>query len=208
MKTLLATAAAAGLLASPALAGALIYEPAPQAEVVVPAPAPAPALPSWTGGYVGGQLGWADAEIDGDTGDASDDGLFGGVYGGYDYDFGNNFVLGGELAYDRHDLSASSAGIGYELDNAVRATARGGYAFGNTLAYVKGGAEWLDGETTVAGDSSGASDWGWVAGAGVEHRVTERVTAGAEYLYHRVDDFGDAGDLTANTIAARVSYRF
>ena len=55
MKTLLATAAAAGLLASPALAGALIYEPAPQAEVV--APAPVAVLPSWTGGYVGGQLG-------------------------------------------------------------------------------------------------------------------------------------------------------
>ena len=214
MKTIFATAAAASLLAAPAFAGALIFEPAPEPQVVAaPAPAPEPMLPNWTGFYAGGQVGWAqgevDADVDGLSFDADDDSYFFGAHAGYDYDFGNGFVLGAEAAYDRHDLSFSSGGFEAEIDNVARLTARGGYSFGNTLAYLKGGAAWVDGEAGFAGETDSASDWGWVAGAGVERRVTERVSAGVEYLYHQVDDFEEDGvDVNAHTVGARISLRF
>lgn len=217
MRKLFATTAAASLLAAPAFAGALIYEPAPEPAPVVQPVAMQPVLPSWTGFYGGVHLGWADADFDGqlngtsfDTGE--DDFLF-GAHVGYDWDFGNNWVVGGEIAYDRHDLSVSDGGFSADLDNALRLTARGGYAFdnqfGSTLVYAKGGAEWLDGDVTFAGSTESASDWGWVAGAGVEHMVTDQVSAGVEYLYHSAEDFGRNGvDLEMNTLAARISYRF
>ncbi len=51
-----------------------------------PAPAPAPVLPSWTGFYAGGQLGWAqgevDADLDGVSFDADDDSSFFGAHAG------------------------------------------------------------------------------------------------------------------------------
>ena len=80
-------------------------------------------------------------------------------------------------------------GVTVEVDNVVRLTARGGFGFGNTLLYAKGGATWLDGEVTINGDSTSASDWGWVAGAGVEQRFTPTITGGVEALFHRVTDF-------------------
>src|SRR5690606_9315110 len=110
MKKLLASAAAV-LIASPALAGALIFEPEPEPVVTVaPAPAPAP-IANWTGPYAGVQVGWGDGEVDVDTDildfTADDDGLVYGAQLGYDYDFGNGFVLGAEASYLQADIEPS-----------------------------------------------------------------------------------------------------
>ncbi len=195
MKKLLLTASAAALMTTPAFAGALIFEPEPEPVVeVAPAPAPLPVI-DWSGPYAGLQAGWADADAEDD-----DDDWFIGAHAGYDHDFGG-FILGGELAYDWLDMDAGDT----ELDHLVRATLKGGYAFTEqTMAYVKGGAAWLDGEDS--GNSS-ESEFGWVAGAGVEHRFTETVSGGVEYLWHDVNNFGD-DDVELQTLAARLTFRF
>ena len=54
----------------------------------------------WTGAYAGFSFGYAD--VDGPNGSGGDDTTF-GPHVGYDYDFGN-FVLGGELEYNRLSL--------------------------------------------------------------------------------------------------------
>jgi outer membrane immunogenic protein len=216
MKTFAIAAAALGSLAAPAFSAALDYEQAPETPVAMaPVAAPAPVLPSWTGFYAGGQLGWGMGETDIDIGDLSfsedDDGVIYGIHAGYDYDFGNNWVVGGELAWNRIDFTAEFEGDAEaDFDNLVRLTSRAGYSFGNTLAYLTGGAAWLDGSASVDGDGDSGSDWGWVAGLGVEHRITESISGGLEYLYHEVNDFDDQDGLDFNvqTLVARVSYRF
>jgi outer membrane immunogenic protein len=197
MHKIIATTALASLLAAPAFAGALIFEPAPEPVVAAPAPAPAPApvLPNWTGGYVGGTLGWAIGD-GGGVGD-SDDGFNFGAQAGYDFDLGNQFVIGGEAAYERPDVSLG----GDSVDQLVRLTARAGYSFGNTLAYVRGGGAWVDGDP--------GSDWGWTAGVGVEQLITNNISAGVDYNYHRVDDwFANDNNLDLHTVGARLNFRF
>jgi outer membrane immunogenic protein len=213
MKKLASTTAMLGLLAAaPAHAGALIFD-APEPEpIAAPAPvAPAAPLALWTGPYAGAQLGWGRFEGDVDTALGSvsprDDALIGGFHAGYDWQFENGFVLGGEAAYDRTNADGSSGDARVELDNVVRLTARAGFGFGNSLVYARGGAAWLDGDVTVDGVRSSESDWGWVAGAGFEQRLTPNVSAGIEALYHDASSFG-AADADLTTVQARLSWRF
>lgn len=212
MRKLVTTTALAGLIALPAHAGALIFD-APEPEpITAPAPvAPAAPLALWTGPYVGAQVGWGrlEADVDGATESFSvrDDNVIGGLHAGYDWQFDNGFVLGGEVAYDRSNTAGTSQGTTVELDNVVRLTARAGFGFGESLVYARGGAAWLDGDVTVDGSTSGASDWGWVAGAGFEQRLTPNVSAGIEALYHDASSFGPA-DVELWTVQARLSWRF
>ena len=74
---------------------------------------------------------------------------------------------------------------------------RAGVAFnGNrTLLYATGGAAWADVDYTAAG-ASGFSNthFGWVAGGGIEHMLTQNVSARVEYLHY---DFDEATGSTA-----------
>ncbi len=208
MKSLVATTLIASLAAAPAFAGVL-FEPVPPEPVVAAPMAPLPPpLPIWTGGYAGAQIGWGRAEVENDI-DISDDDVIGGFHAGYDFEVGGGFVVGGEVAYDRANMAPFGNGTTVEVDNVVRLTARAGYAFGNTLVYAKGGAAWIEGDVTVNGDSTSADDWGWVAGAGFEHRIAPRITAGVEGLYHRATSFDDFDlDVDVWSLQARISYRF
>lgn len=183
--------AATTAFAAPAFAGSA--SPAP-ADPVIPAPAPVYAPTSdWTGGYGGLSLGFGDVDVGGDTGD---DAVY-GLHGGYDYDFGQ-FVLGGELDYQATNITT---GGGVDIDDVTRLKLRAGYDAGPALLYGVVGA-------ASAGTSVG-SDEGYVAGLGAEYKVTDTVSVGGEYLYHEFNDFNGSGaDVTANTISARVNYRF
>ena len=191
MFRIIASAATAGsLIAAPALAGSMSPPPADPVPVA-PAPIVMPSA-DWTGGFGGVQLGYGDFDL----APGGDDGVVYGGQLGYDYDFGN-FVLGGEF-----DYIGSGASIGTtEVDSVMRLKARLGFDMGNTLIYgVAGGAR---------ADTSIGDDTGWVVGLGAEYMVYENVSIGGEYLYHKFDDFNGSGsDLEANTIAAKVNYRF
>ena len=184
-------AVVAGAAAGPALAGA--YTEAP-ADPVVATPAPVyTAGTDWTGGYVGGQLGYGDVDAGGTDGD----GTVYGVQGGYDYDFGS-FVLGGEV-----DYTGAEDGIlgGADLDSMTRLKLKAGYDAGPALIYGVVGAAYAN---TSAGDDNGI-----VYGVGADYMVNDTVSVGAEYLYHEFEDFNGSGtDIDAGTLAARVNYRF
>ncbi|QPM90756.1 outer membrane protein [Pseudooceanicola algae] len=190
---ILAATAATCAMAVPAFAGSM--DPAPAEPIVV---APAPIVPAytgndWTGGYIGLNLGYGDY----DAGSASNDGMVYGIQGGYDHDFGN-FVLGGELEYQANDFDSTG---GVDLDSATRAKLRAGYDAGPALIYGVVGA--------VNADSNLGSDTGYTLGAGVEYMVTDTVSVAGEYLYDEISDFNGTGsDYSANTVSARVNYRF
>lgn len=193
---LLATAGIIAISAFPALAGGM-SEPAMTAEPVV-AVVPAYTGGDWTGGYIGGQLAYGNANVS----DIDGDGASGGLYAGYRYDFGT-FVLGAEGGYDWADMTLDGD-LG-TIDNVGRLKALAGYDMGKTLIYATAGAAYAD--ATVGADD--LSDWGWLAGVGVDYMVNDVVSVGAEILYHQFDDFDNSGaDVDATTVAARVSYHF
>lgn len=185
------TATIIGLIALPALAGGA-SEPIPTGEPVVRYAAFGS---DWTGGYVGGNLGysWADA-------DSGSDGWLGGIFGGYQSDFGA-WVIGGEASYDWTDIGSNGANI----DAISRLKLRAGYDLGTMLLYGVGGASYAD----VRLRNRSASDWGWVIGAGADFRISNSMTLGTELLYDSISDFDDRGvDLDATTLAMRLSLLF
>ena len=190
-----ATLMSTSLLASTAFAGNLT-DP-----VVETVPAPVVVAPSfvggdWTGFYGGLNLGYADVET---NIDANGDDMSYGLHVGYDYDFGQ-FVLGGELDYDKTDISLGGGAA--SIDSVARAKLRAGYDLGRTLVYATAGAARAD---TSVGDETGP-----FVGLGVAYQVTDRYLIGAEVLEHRFDDVGGVAgnDIDATTFSIRGSLRF
>ncbi|GGF88459.1 membrane protein [Azorhizobium oxalatiphilum] len=176
-----------------------------------PVKAVVPVVPvfSWTGFYIGGNVGyaWANNSYDYtsplgfttsyDVGGG--DGWVAGLQAGYNYQFANNVVLGIEADIDWTGVGGSN-GIftgplvgtnsvaGGELDYFGTIRARVGYAFDRWLPYVTGGAAWgkIDNGTFYGFDNS-STNWGWTIGAGVEYAITNNLTAKLEYLYVDLD---------------------
>ena len=184
------------LMAAPAFAGGL-NEPIQTTEPSLAA-APYVAATDWTGGYAGGSLGYGWADVDGVDGD----GLSGGIFGGYQQDMGQ-WVIGGEAGYDWADIGLdNNAGT---IDQLGDVKLRLGYDLGDVLVYGTGGASYASAD--IGNDRF--SDWGWLAGVGLDYRVSQAVTVGGEVLYHEFSDFDGTGqDVNATTLAARVAYHF
>ena len=194
MKTsILSLIAVAGLGVAPAFAGnydATPVEPAPVAPVV---PVAEPVTGDWTGPYVGLSFGRLDTQ----AGGVSTDGGVYGIYGGYDYDFGR-FVLGGELDFQAGDDYAIG---GVDVDNVMRLKARAGVDLGKALLYGTAGIGRID---TSLGDETGP-----LGGVGIEYKLTDSFTIGAEALAHRFEDIAGSGvDADAQTYSLRASFRF
>ena len=159
---------------------------------------------SWTGFYVGGELGWMQSNPRYTTGalllgapfavtSSSDkNGLAYGFLAGYNYQVGQ-LVLGvegdfqgwtvGEIRYTAVTgdvLTARSKWGG---------TIRGrlGYAVDRALLYVTGGAAFVSSETSIptTGISIGGGDTraGWTVGAGLDYAFTNNWFTGVEYRY-------------------------
>jgi hypothetical protein len=149
----------------------------------------------WTGAYVGGELGFANA----DTNTAGHDKSFsGGLIAGYDFDLGN-WVIGGGID---HDFTNVDLGGGVDLERLFRLKLRGGYKIGKGLVYATGGFARAD--TNILGD-----DQGYFIGAGYEHRVSQKFSIGGEVLYHEFNNYnGTATDVEATTLQVRGIFRF
>lgn len=201
---------------------------------------------SWTGFYIGGHAGLMTGKTEGtpNFGCADDDcalaeaffstdydmdgGLFGGQLG-YNYQFGSG-VVGIEATYSGSTVEGSgSSGIFLtskrDLDWLVTLTGRLGYAFGRSLVYAKGGVAWgdLDTDLRVGGISiakGGDTHFGWTAGLGFEHAITDHVTARIEYAHidfnsetHRLKFAPGVAlpsdvDATFDTVTIGVNYKF
>jgi outer membrane immunogenic protein len=164
---------------------------------------------SWTGLYLGGELGWIRTDPEYTTGvlllgapfvvspaTSNKNGLSYGLLAGYNYQAGN-WVLGveGELqgwtvgnirytAVTGDFLTAHS-----KWGGSVRG--RLGFAADHALFYVTGGAAFASLETSVplTGISVGGDGtrWGWTAGAGIDYAFTNNWFAGIEYRYSRFE---------------------
>lgn len=196
MKTriLMIAAATTAALGSTAMAGSLDATPvevAPVAPVVMPTIVPAN---DWTGGYAGLSFGGTNGTVAG-TDETSP--VY-GVFGGYDYQFNNGLVAGGEVEYQGSDNQSIG---GVDVDNVSRAKARLGYAMGDMMVYGTAGVSKVN---TSLGDATSP-----VFGVGAEYKVTERFGIGAEYLNEDFKNLGATNaDLNQDTLNLRGTLRF
>jgi outer membrane immunogenic protein len=210
----------------PALAADLPARSAPYTK----APAYVAPIYNWTGFYIGGHIGGAFA---GNNSLSGSDGRFlGGVQGGADYQFGNNWVIGIEAEYSW--LANGNSGVTFPAGTVVSTnsdqlgsvTGRLGYSFGPTLLYAKGGYAWKDNDniSVVAGGApaafttDGSHKDGYTVGAGLEYMFAPSWSAKIEYQYY---NFG-SGTFTSgpvglagarftdddHTVKAGINYRF
>jgi outer membrane immunogenic protein len=156
-----------------------LYTP-PTAEVIYN---PAPAY-SWTGGYMGGLVGygWGKAKSGGLK--LNPDGWGGGVFGGYNFQAAPSFVLGVETDLALSGMSDKKAGL--TVENNVNGTVRvrGGVTFDRFMLYGTGG---LAVGNIKVKNSGGGSDnsvrAGWTVGAGVEAALAKNIIGRVEYRY-------------------------
>ncbi len=203
----------------------------------VPAPMMAPVAPpvTWTGCYVGGNIGAAFGHESVDTpfgsGSTDNTGFAGGGQVGCDYDFAGGWVIGIRDMFDgttnHHSRTIGGgplAGGVVDFDNRWfdTLTGRVGYSWlPNWLLYAQGGAAWAHTETTVTNfagvqlaDTS-KTRTGWTVGGGVEWMFYPHWSAFVEGNYM---DFGsESRTIPAGTIDAKfteanvlvgVNYRF
>lgn len=197
--------AAAALTAAPALAGG-VAEPV----VVAPAPMPTPAPASdWTGFYVGAELGVMLNGQDRGFGTDSDfDGTVIGLFGGYRYDFGT-IVAGVELDYfhGSGDFEAvAPPGPSVDADYTYhRIGVEVGYDAGPALISV-GAGHMSFGVDIPLGDFR---DSGYYYGLGVDYRVSDRITVGAELNHNVLNDFEvNNNDLSFTSVGLNVAFTF
>lgn len=138
------------------------------------------------------------------------DGFLGGIHAGHNWQSGS-FVYGVEGDVDVTGLKGSAGYTGYfdgtgiypdgnlELKSQWQASARlrAGYAMDRTFIYGTGGIAFADGKLTSSGTNfdGGArfssddrnTHVGWTVGVGIEHALTEKWLARAEFRY---TDFG------------------
>ena len=163
---------------------------------------------SWTGFYLGGELGWIQTNPNYATGalllgapflvtSGSDkNGLTYGVLAGYNYQVGQ-LVLGvegdfqgwtvGQIRYTA--ITGDFLTAHSKWGGSIRG--RLGYAADHALLYVTGGAAFVSNETsipstgiTIGGDGTRV---GWTVGAGLDYAFTNNWFTGLEYRYSQYE---------------------
>lgn len=189
------------------------------------APVAAPMRPTWTGCYIGGNVGYGRAHnqyspdptatfLPAEAPDQTIKGFVGGGQIGCDYQFSDPFVVGVQGMFDWSGMSGT--GDPYTLGKTLKAsvpwlgtlTGRVGYAFQpSLLIYLKGGAAWartnFDFFNTGAPQGSvGFSRSGWTLGGGFEWMLAPSWSLFLEYNHvgfgNRLETFTNIAGLTFN----------
>lgn len=196
---------------------------------------------NWTGGYIGAQLGyaWASSRFENSWTDYSDldpRGGFGGIYGGYNYQFPNYVVIGLDADINAADIRRHSdyylSGVlaeTYAMSSKIKWTgairARLGYAVDRFLPYIAGGYSAAEFEVRLHDGflnrevSQKDTRSGWNIGAGLDWAATDNVILRAEYRFtdyskKNFDDFWGKEDgwsrikLRTNDIRLGIAYKF
>lgn len=224
-KSLLAATALATLAVTGAQAADVVMEQEPAPVIMAPSF-------TWNGAYIGGQIGygWGKSAHDfSDFGvDLKPDGFLGGLYAGYNFDVGNNVILGIDAdatynnlkdsgRFDLGDQDFVDAETRLRWSGAVRA--RAGYAFDRVLPYIAGGVAFGNIRHTLSDGVDSISEskthTGWTLGAGVDYAATDNVILRLEYRYtdygNKDFDVGLSGynvDLKTHDIRLGVAYKF
>lgn len=195
--------------------GAVLAADLPPPPVYPKAPLPYEAPPSWSGCYLGGNLGagWDSTHTDGvafagvpfvppvDYGSSSGTGFIGGGQVGCDYQFASSWVIGIQGKADFGTINSTNPVVvvpgitaAYQLKNTEDLTARIGYAFSPAvLGYVKGGVAWANASASsvtsdpATGETASFTRTGYTVGAGLEWKFARGWSLFAEYNYL---DFG------------------
>jgi outer membrane immunogenic protein len=201
MKRFLTALAITGLAAGSAMAADLPVRAAPAPVPMMMAP-----VATWTGCYVGGNIGGAfgDASLSGPAGtvSSSGSGFAGGGQIGCDYQFAASWVVGFRNMFDGTSNNRSGTIGGGALPAAVAnfnnqwfdtLTARLGYSWlPDWMIYFQGGAAWGHTSTNVTLNGvqigqTGNTRTGWTIGGGVEWMFAPHWSAFLEGNYM---DFG------------------
>ncbi|HEV2571746.1 porin family protein [Methylocella sp. CPCC 101449] len=221
MRKTLLTAVALSAMASTAMAADLPRR--------APAPAPAPMyvapIFTWTGFYVGAQIGggWGRSEVAGINYNAN--GVVGGLHAGYNQQFGM-IVAGVEGDFEATSMKGSAVdffGNMYKTrvpwQGSLRARV-GVAAFDRALIYATGGVAFASIKNDVIvppfASSTTTTRAGWTVGAGVEYAIDNNWSVRAEYRYTDYGRFnvgffplGSANTrFRENAVRVGVSYRF
>lgn len=198
---------------SPALADGMPRQPAPQTAPAYAYPAPEQLFFNWSGVYIGGHMGGANASNKAtfDSGTAvpystQDSAFLGGGHVGLQVQL-REIVLGAEYSYTAMEASlgttlATGFNVTTKLKDLQIVSGKVGYAYQNYLLYGKGGYAMssLDFSATNGTASSGTGRGsGWMAGIGVSYAITPRIIIGAEYDYVRLN--ADSTTLGGNTLS-------
>ena len=198
-RILLATVALAALGSANALAADMPQRPVYKTPVMMAPP------PTWTGFYIGGDVGYGWGTSDGTLTNsagafpvpysADPNGVIGGGFLGYNYQI-NQFVVGIEADWQAADLTGSASSPlfgGFTMSTKVNdyGSLRGrlGYAMDRWLIFATGGWAWGNASTSYAVTGTPAfyknsfTGNGWTAGAGVEYAFTNNWLARFEYRY-------------------------
>jgi outer membrane immunogenic protein len=192
LASLAATALCGGSATAADLARRSVYGPPP----------PVIAYFSWTGCYVGGNVGglWANRDWDlGGSNTAS--GVIGGLQAGCNYQVGG-WVFGIQGDYDWTNANSTVAfgfpsfpvvAISSKMNSLASVTGRVGYAWDRFLGYVKAGGAWEQSDDTIffRDDLLASSETrsGWTVGIGGEYAFLNWLTGFVEYDHY---GFGSA----------------
>ena len=200
MKTIFGAAAIAAVVASSAATAADLF------------PSPRLGGYSWTGPYVGANLGYQWGSTTSNT--TKPAGVAGGLQLGHNWQTGQ-FVFGAET--DLQFSGADDVFAPWKFSNPWFGTLRGraGVALNNILFYGTIGLAYggLKAQNTISGVSESKTHSGWAAGGGMEVGFVSNWTARVEYLY--VDLSSRAYSLTganngmqSSLLRLGVNYRF
>lgn len=179
-----------------------------------PPPVYVPPVPifTWTGIYVGGQIGYEwgkDTRISYSSAGVgfvepqiTSNGVAGGAHAGFNYQV-KSFVFGLEGSLDGTSLKGNALNnTGTALattSRPVEGSIRGrlGFAFDRVLIYATGGLAIADQKATSLNllngsyDTFATSKVGWTVGGGIEYAITNNWSIRAEYRY---TDYGNVTD--------------
>jgi outer membrane immunogenic protein len=187
--------------------------------------APPAIVSDWAGFYIGvnGGYGWNDSLISRVNDNNVPLGNFpvspkGGFVGGQaGYNWQNGSVVAGlEVDFDGADIKATDPTniVTLKTGELASARARLGYAvLPNLLFYGTGGAGLA--HTTIAtvnAPTVAASQFGWVAGAGLEYKIWGNFIARVEYLHYDFDEASTTHGYNfverIDTVRGGLSYKF
>ena len=178
----------AGLAVLTALMIPMVAEAADMRVKAPLAPPPPPPF-SWSGFYIGGEIGgaWANGTVTdslfGLSASTSHNGWLAGGVVGYNYQTSNNIVFGVEGDFDWTSISATGTGVltqrgllqaSAKTDWVSSLAGRVGIAADRALFYVKGGGAWVGNSASITNLTTGASasasnsNTGWLFGGGLE----------------------------------------
>lgn len=140
-----------------------------------------------------------------------------GLNVGYDSKVSSNFVVGGEFAVTfststnkqlvKISPAATPVAIDYKSRASFELTLRAGMLLSEkTLVYVRGGYANSKLKATFPGtitDPVKGDNNGWLAGVGVEHALSDKISARLEYRY-----FDLKGPVSRNQAIVGVAYHF